>query len=126
MQVLMLGSAPMAAEARDWVRAPFDQVVAINNAWRIRPDWDVAIYPHDFPSERQPVAGPRQRIVTEEEFVPAQNANGGFVYAGATMAFTAAYWALHALRPDVIAVFGCEMQYPASGPTHFYGSSVLA
>lgn len=122
MRVLMLGSAPMAAEAALWPRAPFDLVLAINNAWRIRPDWDVAIHPHDFPAERQAVAGPGQRIVTEAEFVPAQNAYGGFVYAGATMAFTAAYWALHALRPEVIAVYGCDMHYPAAGPTHFYGT----
>ena len=121
MQVLMLGSAPMALTARDWPRAPFDQVVAINNAWRIRTDWDVAIHPHDFPRDRQAEAGPGQRIVTETDFVPAQNAFGGFVYAGGTMAFTAAYWALHALRPKVIAVYGCDMQYPAAGPTHFYG-----
>ena len=89
MRVLMLGSAPMAAEAAAWRREPFDLVLAINNAWRIRPDWDVAIHPFDFPVERQAVAGPGQRIVTEAEFVPAQNAYGGFVYAGATMAFTA-------------------------------------
>ena len=122
MRVLMLGSAPMAAEAAAWRREPFDLVLAINNAWRIRPDWDVAIHPHDFPAERQARPGPGQRVVTEAEFVPAQNAYGGFVYAGATMAFTAAYWALQALRPSVIAVYGCDMQYPASGPTHFYGT----
>jgi hypothetical protein len=122
MRVLMLGSAPMAVHARDWARAPFDLVLAINNAWRVRPDWDVAIHPHDFPEDRQAVAGPGQWIVTEADFVPAQNAYGGFVYAGATMAFTAAYWALHALRPSVIAVYGCDMHYPASGPTHFYGT----
>lgn len=122
MRVLMLGSAPMAATAARWPRGPFDLVLAINNAWRIRPDWDVAIHPHDFPEARQAVAGPSQRIVTETEFVPAQNAYGGFVYAGATMAFTAGYWALHALRPSVIAVYGCDMHYPKAGPTHFYGT----
>jgi hypothetical protein len=122
MRVLMLGSAPMAAEASAWARDPFDQVLAINNAWRIRRDWDVAIHPFDFPQERRAVAAQGQRIVTETEFVPTQNAYGGFVYAGATMAFTAAYWALHALKPSVLAVFGCDMHYAASGPTHFYGT----
>lgn len=122
MRMLILGSAPMAVEAATWPREPFDLVLAINNAWRIRPDWDVAIHPYDFPQERQAVAGPGQRIVTETEFVPAQNGFGGFVYAGATMVFTAAYWALHALRPSVIAVYGCDMHYPKSGPTHFYGT----
>lgn len=120
--VLMLGSAPMALEAAGWDRRPFDQIVAINNAWRVRPDWDHSVYPWDFPDDRKPAPGPGQRLVTEAEFVPAQNAYGGFVYAGATMAFTAGYWALHALRPGVLAVFGCDMHYPKVGVTHFYGT----
>lgn len=120
--VLVLGSAPMAAAAADWARAGIDHLVAINNAWRVRPDWDFAIFPWDFPADRQPVAGPGQRLVTEDDFVPAQNGFGGFVYAGGTMAYTASYWALAALRPRVIAVYGCDMDYPLSGPTHFYGS----
>ena len=118
--VLMLGSAPMAVQARDWPRAPFDGVVAINNAHAIRPDWDYHIYPWDYPAERRPTPGPGQRAVTQADFVPAQNAHGGFVYAGGTMAFTAGYWALSALSPRVLAVFGCDMHYP-SGQTHFYG-----
>lgn len=122
--VLMLGSAPMVVEAARWPRAPFDHVVAINNAWAVRPDWDFAVHPHDFPRERWAVPGLGQRVVTEEDFVPAQNAFGGFVYAGATMAFTATYWALDALKPSVLAVFGCDMHYPASGRTHFYGTGV--
>jgi hypothetical protein len=119
--LLLLGSAPMALQASVWSRKGFDKIAAINNAYRIRPDWDYAIYPWDFPSERHPVAGEGQRLVTEAEFVPAQNAYGGFVYAGATMAYTAAYWALSQLRPKVIAVFGCDMHYPAGEETHFYG-----
>lgn len=117
--VLMLGSAPMALQAQAWPRG-FDALLAINNAWRVRPDWDYAIYPWDFDAARVPVAGPGQVLVTEADFVPAQNRYGGFVYAGATMAYTAAYWALDALRPRVLAVFGCDMQYPP-GQTHFYG-----
>lgn len=117
----MLGSAPMAVQARDWPRDGFDAVVAINNAHMIRPDWDYHVYPWDFPAARRPVPQGGQLAVTQDDFVPAQNAFGGFVYAGGTMAFTAAYWALHALRPRVIAAFGCDMHYPA-GRTHFYGS----
>lgn len=119
--VLILGSGPMAAEAARWPRAPFDAIIAINNAHNIRPDWDFHIHPWDFPAERRPVPAPGQHIVTEEEFVAAQNALGGFVYAGGTMAFTTIFWALHTLAPRVIAVFGCDMHYPAQGPTHFYG-----
>jgi hypothetical protein len=67
------------------------------------------------------VPGPRQRIVTQDDFVPVQNELGGFVYAGGTMAFTAGYWALGHHRPRVIAMAGCNMDYPLQGRTHFYG-----
>lgn len=120
--VLVLGSGPTVTTARGWSRAPFGTIVAINNAWRVRPDWDVLIHPHDFPSDRRPEPAPRQRIVTELDFVPVQNALGGFVYAGGTMAFTAGYWALGALAPRVIAMMGCDMHYPGRGATHFYGT----
>lgn len=120
--VLILGSAPIAVQAGGWSRDGFDAIVAINNAYRIRPDWDYAIFPWDFPVERRPLADNDQQLVTEAEFVPAQNAYGGFVYAGATMAYTAAYWALAVLRPRVIAMFGCDMHYPAGAATHFYGA----
>lgn len=120
--VLILGSAPMAIAARDWPRQPFLSIVAINNAWSIRNDWDHMVHPWDYPEDRRPTPAPGQRVITEDDFVPAQNAFGGFVYAGATMAFTAAYWALHSLRPKVIAMFGCDMHYPAKGQTHFYGT----
>jgi hypothetical protein len=120
--VLMLGSAPGVTEAADWPRAPFDRIIAINNAWRVRADWDASVFPWDFPQDRRPAAAPGQQLVTEDLFVPAQNRFGGFVFAGATMAFTAGYWALDALRPKVLAVFGCDMHYAATGKTHFYGS----
>jgi len=121
--ILMLGSGPGVTEVADWPRAPFDRIVAINNAWRVRSDWDDLIHPWDFPEDRMPPApAPGQRIVTEADFVPAQNRWGGFVYAGATMAFTAGYWVLDALAPRVLAVHGCDMHYPATGQTHFYGT----
>lgn len=119
--VLMLGSAPLVTEAAHWSRAPFDRIVAINNAWRVRADWDDHIYPWDFPTDGLGAMQPGQRRITQDDFVPAQNRFGGFVYAGGTMAYTAAYWALDALKPRVLAVFGCDMTYPTRGQTHFYG-----
>lgn len=118
--VLILGSAPDAIGARDWPRAPFTDIVAINNAWRIRGDYDFLIHPEDLPENRRPQA-PTGQVITAEDYVPIQNRYGGFVYAGGTMAFTAGYWALGALQPDVMAFFGCNMVYAASGKTHFYG-----
>ena len=120
--VLILGSGPNVLAARGVPRAAVDEVVAINNAVAVRPDWTHHIFPEDFPEQARPVPGAGQRRVTQEAFVPAQNAFGGFVYGGGTMAFTAGYWALHALRPRVIAYLGCDMVYPRRGPTHFYGT----
>jgi hypothetical protein len=119
--VLILGSAPDAPEAARWPKSGFDAIVAINNAFAIRPDWDFLIHPEDFPQDRLPEEKTEQQtIVTASDYVPVQNAYGGFVYAGGTMAFTAGYWALGALKPDVLAFYGCDMNYD-SAKTHFYG-----
>lgn len=122
MIVLMLGSGPSVVRSRAWPRALFERIVAINNAWAVREDWDILVHPEDFPADRLPSSlGPSQRVVTADEYVPANNAHGGIVYAGGTMAFSAGYWALHAFRPTVLAYLGCDMVYGA-GRTHFYGS----
>lgn len=121
--VLILGSGPNVVEAQDWPRAAFGQIVAINNAWRVRDDWDTVIYPEDFPLDRRPqVVTGDKRVIEASQFVPAQNRFGGFVFAGGTMAFTAGYWALHALKPRIMAFLGCDMIYPSQGPTHYYGT----
>jgi len=121
--VLILGSGPNVVQSRDWDANWFDHIVAINHAWAVRPDWSHLICPDDFPAAKRPVdVAPGQKIITSETYVPAQNAYGGFVYAGGTMAFTAGYWALHALRPNVIGFIGCDMVYAPTGNTHFYGT----
>ncbi|MFK7836751.1 MAG: hypothetical protein AB8B60_11060 [Sulfitobacter sp.] len=121
--ILILGSGPNAVQARDWPRAWFDEIVVMNNAWRVRPDWDTLVFPEDFPAENMPArVGRGQRLVEADAFVPAQNRYGGFVFAGATMAYTTAYWALDALKPRVMAFMGCDMVYPKAGDTHFYGT----
>ncbi len=119
---LIIGSSPDALRSRNWAICARNQVVAINNAWRVRPDWQHLVHPKDFAAARMPqVVRPGQQVHSWQEYVPAQNLFGGFVYAGGTMAFTTAYWALNALRPEIMAFVGCDMVYPAVGPTHFYG-----
>ena len=119
--VLIIGSGPNAVKAAE-LETAFDAIVVINNAWRVRPDWSHLIYPYDFPKERWPQEiNCSQTVITEKEFVPIQNQYGGFIYAGATMAFTAGYWVLGALKPSHISFIGCDMHYPKTGKTHFYG-----
>jgi hypothetical protein len=121
--VLIVGSSPDALRYKAWSLTDIKSTVVINNAWKIRDEWDFHIYPEDFPSENQPKTYNKdQRAITYKDYVPAQNLKGGVVYAGATMAFTAAYWALVELRPSIIAFVGCDMVYPNNQQTHFYGS----
>jgi len=126
--VLIVGSAPDALCVADWDTSFFAHHVVINNAWQISAQWDCLIYPEDFPADRHP--SPAQclgkQLITAQAFVPQQNRYGGFVFAGGTMAYTAGYWALGALQPDVIAFVGCDMVYEqvAGQSTHFYGQGV--
>jgi len=127
-KILIVGSAPDAVRTAGWDTSFFDHIIAINNAWMACPPWSYLIFPDDFPKERRPCIDSLQgkQIVTSNEFVPILNEFGGFVYAGATMSFTAGYWALGALKPDVIAYIGCDMVYDARPGeiTHFYGCGV--
>lgn len=120
--VIVIGSAKDAIRYQS-ISKQAHTLVTINNAWRIREDWDYLVYPEDFPVENVPKEiAANQQLIVAEDFVPTQNAYGGFVYAGGTMAFTTAYWVLGKLKPDVMAFIGCDMVYPADGKqTHFYG-----
>ena len=120
--VLVLGSAPDVVLCRSWPKPAGLGILAINNAWRVRKDWDYLITPDDFPADRMPkTLSDQQKLITSRDFVPANNAFGGVFYAGGTMAFTAGYWALAALRPRVLAFLGCDMVYANMKKTHFYG-----
>ena len=122
---LMLGSAPDVMRCKLWPREPFRTIVAINNAWLVRPDYDYLVHAGDFSQDRLPTGNEVKfaSIVSASDYVPAQNAFGGFVYAGGTMAFTTAYWVIHRLKPKVLAFLGCDMVYDsANGSTHFYGN----
>jgi len=124
--VLIVGSAPDAIRVKDLDLSVITSCVVINNAWQLTEDWDYLIYPEDFPLDRLPSSQilSKKKVITAKEFVPEQNHFGGFVYAGGTMAFTAGYWALGFLKPDVIAYLGCDMVYPKEGAdqSHFYGN----
>jgi len=121
--VLIIGSAPDALLAQAWDKSLFSHIVAINNAWRVRDDWDYLVHPEDFPAENRPsLLSPKQSIITANQYVDIQNEFGGFVYAGGTMAYTTGYWALGHLRPKILVFIGCDMVYASSNKaTHFYG-----
>src|SRR6056300_301494 len=122
--VLIVGSAPDALRIQSVDCSQITNTIAINNAWRLRKDWDYIIFPEDFPKPNQPQGFDSNKLISAKQYVPKQNSFGGFIYAGGTMAFTAGYWALGALKPDVIAYLGCDMIYPEQQEkqSHFYGT----
>ena len=121
-RVLIIGSAPDAVRALSIDASVFSAIVVLNNAWRIRDDWTHIVYPEDFAEDRRPPPIVGKTVVQYDQFVPANNAFGGTVYAGGTMAFTGAYWVLHALKPSLMAFIGCDMIYDGDpGKSHFYG-----
>ncbi len=119
-KILILGSAPDVIESKSWESNIFSEILVINNAWKIRNDWSYCIFPTDFPLNKRPKPSSNQKLISAEEYVKEQNKFGGFVYAGGTMAFTAAYWSLAKLSPDVLFFLGCDMIYEGN-KTHFYG-----
>ncbi|MER8973549.1 hypothetical protein [Mesorhizobium sp. M0800] len=59
--ILLIGSAPDVVRCAAWPKQAFGKIVAINNAWRVRPDWDFLVHAGDFPAERMPQGGPLQQ-----------------------------------------------------------------
>ena len=119
--VIILGSAPDAPDAKRFNLKNVTALVTLNNAWKIRDDWTHSIYPEDFPENRRPKPTATQKCIDHTQYVPANNAYGGIIYAGATMTFTAAYWALSALKPNLLLFHACDMIYNQNTQTHFYG-----
>ena len=120
-KILIIGSAPDSVSASNWKNFIFNNIVVINNAWKIRKDWTNCIYPEDFPINKRPKkVNQKQTLHSADDYVKAQNHFGGFVYAGGTMAFTAGYWALYKFKPHIIYYKGCDMVYKGE-KTHFYG-----
>jgi hypothetical protein len=119
-RVLILGSglSSKTITGFDWTGWT---IVAINNAWRLVPDrWNYLVMPSDFFGFPHQFRAD-QRFVLVSEYNRAVNLAGGTFMCGDTMIFNATYWALDALAPQEIGFLGCDLVYPRTGETHFYG-----
>ena len=122
MYVLVIGSVPDSIQVKNWDMQILDRVVVINNAWKVAGHRDELIFPKCSSEKNKPnLLFNHQKFATQDEFVSAQNSIGGFVYAGATMAFTVGYWSLASHQPTNLCFLGCNMCYSRTGLTHFYG-----
>ena len=104
-------------------------LAVINNAYRLRNDWDIAFVPDNFTGIRP--APNRDQIVISHEgplgYARAcESIVGSLGEAGMTMLFSSAYWLLWMARPlgiSSIGFLGCDLDYEPDdrGYTHFYG-----
>lgn len=117
---ILVGSAPDAANIAEQAIPKGSQLVAINNAWRVHPDTKQMIIPGDFPADRMPPRDRGIRVFQGRHSITAQRNAGGVLFCGATMVFTAGYFAVHNLAERHVSIFGCNMVYDGE-KTHFYG-----
>jgi hypothetical protein len=117
--VVVVGSAPDATLV---ATLPVGNIclVSVNNAYRLANFFDFNCFSGDFPGRSDGLAEQVKNFISEDEYIVAINAYGGLIMCGATMSLASAYWAIHALRPKVLAFLGCDMIY-GTGQTHFYG-----
>lgn len=118
--VVIVGSSPQAPSLSDKL-CDSTIVVAVNNAWRAVPRYDFLVYSDDFPDHNKPDTATIQRKGrSSPQYIPAMDAEGGLDLCGATMAFAAGYWAIHAFPRSQVSFYACDMTYTGMN-THFYG-----
>jgi hypothetical protein len=121
-RIMIIGSGISSEKVKSWDLSGW-HVIAINNAWQATDDWDELIYPNDF-NKLPPSLKPNQKLVTNETYMRANTAFGTQDVRGNTMIFQALYYAL-LKKPKVIGTIGCDLHYPTTGKTHFYGNGGL-
>lgn len=139
-RMLLLGSAPGIVEwwkeHRAWyVREGF-VIAAINNAWQV-PDLEdlhLWLHPSDFRGAPAPDMIPRNSTWRYGELGYVTGKTGNWVIGphwlrGVRLTVTDAL--VHLLNEALVDgvrltmhVAGCDMQYPATGQTHFYGTGI--
>lgn len=138
-KVVLMGSAPGVVEwwkrARDWYWREGFTVAAINNAWRVPDlgDLDLWLAPADFAGPEPPPCVPRNSTIGyREQGYRVEERFANWVigpYWVRKVRTTATDALVHLLNEAIhdevkltVHVAGCDMVYPSSGPSHFYGN----
>lgn len=121
---IIVGSAPLSADLIDADLSDYYRI-ALNKAWRLRPDFQAHVFLESLKSEDRPPKTYRAKSVSRANFGPALNKAGGPFLCSVSVTFAAAFWAVVRQRQKVISVYGCDMVFPgkdSESPSHFYGS----
>lgn len=119
--VLIVGSGLSARAVKDWDTSAWT-VIALNNAWRCSPAWNIAFISVRLPQDKHPIPTEGQRIVINRPYwktIPSayRKVSG----LGSTLFFTSSHWAMDCLWPKVISYIGCDFDYPKEGDNCIYG-----
>jgi hypothetical protein len=125
-KVLVIASGRSSNEFSDY---PYQKngwtIVVINNAWKICENFDYWIHPKDFCGQRPQKINETQVVVNESMYMSALSNHGGELecMGAGSIALAALYWSLDCLKPNIIGLLGCDMDYTPdqNGDTHFYG-----
>jgi len=120
---IIVGSSPLANNIKTYKLNQFYKI-AVNNAWRLRKDFDYLVYPDDFPHENIPKNGNDfcGTFISNPDYMTSIDKAGGILYCGATMSYAAGYWAVDNINSKLIGYYSSDMMYnQKNGITHFYG-----
>ena len=129
-KVLLVGSGLTAPLAREFDLTGWT-VVVVNNAWQVLPDrWDILLHGADFPEDNKPPTELRDGKKLIDPYVwvyekrkVREHAGFWIHHAGyaKSIMFTAIWWILENLNPELIGFIGCDMHYPEGNRNTFYG-----
>ena len=121
-KVLLLASGMSANQFSNY---PYKEngwtIVAVNNGWQVTDEWEHWVRPPDYKGEKPRIFLPHQEEV--KRYSTQLKMFGGQAQCGYSIMLNAGYWALGALKPNVIGMLGGDMNYTPDkdGNTHIYG-----
>lgn len=120
-KAIIVGSAPVSKslETRD-----LDDyfTVALNHAWKLRPDFNAHVFLDSLPNIHRPPEGYPAASISRQRVMGGITNAGGIYLTGMTAATSAGYWSIHNRPQRTFSYFGCDMVYSDTDANHFYGS----
>lgn len=124
--LIIVGSGKSAIAYKDWDLKENQKVLVMNNAFKLRDDWDYWCSPTDLKDYKiaKKIVDSSDTKIHATPYGPSIKRFGGHGECGNTTFFNSSYWALDWLIPKFIGYIGCDMDYyqPGNEETNtFYG-----
>ena len=120
-KILILGSGPNVIEILEQDLSGYDKIVVINNAWKVVEGGQITYFLMIF----QIKTNPRSKIITkkvDEKVCRYSKSVWRFRICGRNDGIHRTLLGTWLLFTRSIDILGCDMVYPKTGSTHFYGT----